>query len=343
MGFYGTITGCGAVISPIAGWICEAYTWQAFMWVVFAVSIIGTLVVLALIPNTGKSLGDAEKKSSKMDWGGTLTLAAFIAALFAFLSFGGLYFQRTDAIGITVIILAAVFLVGFILVERKAANPAFPLDLFKFSAFRAAAIGVFLQTAATSIISTYMPTYAQKVMGTTATTSGMVVVVVSIIFMLVGPAAGQFLGRHPKFKLFALIMPISFVAIQLILMNFTQDTPVVLLYITYAVFYGIPGAINVMIWLSIVQTFLPNDKIAYGTSGTQTVLVFGALIGTAVAGNVMNMFNSGGENLKSGLNAVFIFGIICAVIAFINALTLKLDTSGVEIRIAAKKPLFKSK
>src|SRR5262249_4872067 len=96
--------------------------------------------------------------------------------------------------------LAAVMLVGFGFVEARAAEPIIPLTLFHNSVVTTSVLG--LMTMAMGMFGTilFIPLFIQGVIGTSATSSGTVMMPMMIVMIASSIAGGQIISRTGRYK-----------------------------------------------------------------------------------------------------------------------------------------------
>ena len=107
-----------------------------------------------------------------------------------------------------VIVLAAcgvVFLVAFVVVERRAAEPVLPLRLFANRVFTVcSAVGFVVGFAMFGAI-TYLPQYMQVVKGASPTSSGLQLLPLMAGLLLTSMASGVLISRWGRYKVFPIV------------------------------------------------------------------------------------------------------------------------------------------
>ena len=114
--------------------------------------------------------------------------------------------------------LAAVVLVAlFVLVERRVAEPAIPLRLFRIRTFNIAAAVSFMVGVALFGSITYLPTFLQVANGASASDSGLLLVPIMGGLLLASITAGQIITRTGRYRRFPIIgMGLTTVALALL-------------------------------------------------------------------------------------------------------------------------------
>ena len=127
----------GGAIAPVLGGITGNYgSWRWSFIVVTIIAVISTIVSHLFVRDSSAPAGRA------LDWGGQITIAVgLFALLFGVIQGQGVGWSAPQVI--VAFIVAAAFLVLFILAERRAVSPMLRLELFRNRSFAmAAAIAV---------------------------------------------------------------------------------------------------------------------------------------------------------------------------------------------------------
>ena len=162
-GYFSGVWGVASLVGPLVGGVlADRVSWR---WVFYINIPFGLLAALAIA--IGLREGAREHPRESFDVLGT---ALFAVAISAFLV--GLVEAGKGSVGL--LVLAAVLLVIFVLVERRADAPVIPLHLFGNPMVRAAALTGLLSGMAMFGAITYVPLFLQAVTGSTATQAGWV-------------------------------------------------------------------------------------------------------------------------------------------------------------------------
>src|SRR5437588_1390747 len=124
VGVWAGASGLTSAIGPVlGGWLTQAISWRAVFFINLPVAAIAVWLVMA---NAKESKGSA---SGPVDWLGAAAVTLGLAAVTWALTVAPKQGPDFEVLGASGLGLAA--LVGFVLIERKAANPMTPLTLFK--------------------------------------------------------------------------------------------------------------------------------------------------------------------------------------------------------------------
>lgn len=122
--------------------------------------------------------------------GTTLLLLGTVALLVALLE-GGVLWPWRSAASVVLLVAAAALLVGFVVVERRAAEPVLPLWVFGHRVV-GGAMGVGLVVGVLLLgLTSYVPLYAQGVLGTNALVAGFALAAMTIGWPIAASTAGR--------------------------------------------------------------------------------------------------------------------------------------------------------
>ena len=180
-GLFGAVWGISAVVGPAAGgFITDLISWR---WVFYVNVPFGIVAAILLAATLTESF---ERRERSLDYLGTALLAGgLVAVLFALLGGDGGLSATTLALffgGLIVLLL-------FVVVERQAADPVVPLDLFSERIIAVSALGNVAMGGVLLGVSVYVPLFVQGALGGTALTAGAAVASLSI-----GWPVGSFVG-----------------------------------------------------------------------------------------------------------------------------------------------------
>jgi EmrB/QacA subfamily drug resistance transporter len=180
-GLFGAVWGISAVVGPAAGgFITDLISWR---WVFYVNVPFGIVAAVLLAATLTESF---ERRERRPDYLGTVLLAGgLVAVLLALLGGDG---------GLSVATLALFFgglivLSLFVVVERRAADPVVPLDLFSERIITVSSLGNVAMGGVLLGVSVYVPLFVQGALGGTAITAGAAVASLSI-----GWPVGSFVG-----------------------------------------------------------------------------------------------------------------------------------------------------
>ena len=189
LGWLGILTGVnsiGLVAGPVlGGLILDAMGWRAVFYT-RAPMAFGALIMTWMIIKEQKRT----EEMFNLDIAGSASLFAFLSFLLLFLSFGG---KRGFATPLILLLgcLVAVFLVLFLISEKKATQPIVKLSFFRMRLFSAATISVGVQTTATSFVIFLVPFCLMEALGSSGSVVGIFMALLALPLLVISPVSGR--------------------------------------------------------------------------------------------------------------------------------------------------------
>ena len=281
MGAIGGVFALASVAGPLlGGWFTESIGWRWAFWMnlpLGALAILAAIMLLKLPKNTNRK--------PTIDVAGMVLLAITSTAIVLVTTWGGTQYDWDSLTIISLIAIAVIAGVSFVLVERAAAEPIMPLHMFKERNFvLTTASGLITGIAMFGAIA-YMPTYLQMVTGVNATQAGLLMIPMMAALLVSSVGSGQLVSRTGRYK-WVPITGAVFIAIGLSLLStMTPDLPIWILC-SYLAVLGLGLGMSMQILVLIVQNTFPNSQVGTATAGNNYFRQIGASIGTAVVGSL---------------------------------------------------------
>jgi len=316
------IGGVGTALGPVVGGVlASTVSWR---WVFLLNVPIAVLAVLGGLRLPESRVGSGPRRVAGLDWWGVATLVAGLALISVGIDDVGVR-GFTDARTLGALALGVVLLVVFAVVESRVAEPLARPALLRDRAYVVLVVTATLANIGT-VVSILAATLAlQNVRGLSAATAGLLFFVASVGLALCGPLSGRLSVRHPAARIMAVALLLA--APALVLLALAGPLPV---YAVALALCGITTGMGCSLGEVAVQSTLPPERSAEGTSVLLTVLTAVGGIGVVVATAAIEAL--GDQRITSG-------GIGVVLVAVAALLLLGgLVTALAELRAARRSP-----
>lgn len=281
-GVMGALFGLSSIIGPsIGGWFVDYVTWRWVFYINLPVGLIAAVTIWIGLKGE-KRLQD----KVIIDYWGVLTLVVGVVSLLLGLSLGGKDYPWGSWQILGLLGTSLVFLVAFVLVERKAPEPILSLGLFKNRVFAITNIIGFLMGLGMFGAIMFLPLFLQGVIGVSATRSGNTMIPMMFAMMVTSILGGQLITKVSFRTMFVAgmaIMTAGFYLLSGMTVHTTQ-----LGAIANIVILGIGmGLVMPTLTIAVQQAFPPEQR-GVATSATQFFRSIGGTLGMTVLGVVMN-------------------------------------------------------
>lgn len=271
-GLFSGVWGVSAVIGPIiGGFLVDQVSWQ---WI-FYINIFPGLLAVGLVWFAWK---DEQKRTvtAKVDYPGALLITLATLALLLGLE------ALEGAVGVVLLIIAIVLFVLLYVVERRAADPILPLQLFRNRLFLVSILHGILAGWAMFGSLNYVPLFVQAVLGTSATQAGITLTPMSLSWTFASILAGRLLLKV-GYRSLALAGMVLLVAGSFFMTRIGVGTSQ-LLVMVYTALMGIGMGLSIPAFLIAVQSSVRRGNLGVATSTLQFSRSIGGTLGVSILG-----------------------------------------------------------
>ena len=287
-GLFSGVWGVAAIIGPLlGGFLVDNVSWQ---WV-FYVNLVPGVVATALIW-FGWRDPERQARAARLpiDFAGTVLLSAGVVALLLGLT------DLQKPLGVRLIGLAALLFVALLWVERRAADPILPLPLFKDRLFAVAVSQGLLAGWAMFGSTSYIPLFAQAVLGTSATAAGSVLTPMMLGWVGASIVGSRLLLRF-GYRTIALAGMGTLVVGTFFMTRISPQTTLPILMVNVTLM-GIGMGLSIPAFMIAVQSSVQRKVLGTATATLQFSRSIGGTLGVSVMGVILSMQLS--ANLRTG-------------------------------------------
>lgn len=281
MGIMGAAFAVSSVAGPLlGGWFTEGPGWRWGLWINVPLGLIAVVLAAAFL-RPAKRHGTRPR----IDVAGMALLAVASTAIVLVTSFGGRTYDWGSAQILTLVAVAVVAAMAFVVVERRAAEPVMPLHLFRSRTFNLTTVAGMLAGIGMFGVIGYMPTYLQMVASVDPTHAGLLTSPMMACMLITSTVTGALVTKTGRYKWFP-VAGAGVMAVALFLLStLTADTSV---WVTtgYLTLLGLGLGLTLQILVLIVQNSVPIGIVGTATATNNYFRQVGASVGTAVVGSL---------------------------------------------------------
>ncbi|MEU6086822.1 MFS transporter [Streptomyces sp. NPDC047085] len=191
LGVWGAVSGGAAAVGPIlGGLLAEGPGWRWIFFVNLPVSVVEVWLTLRVVPESRGPRG------MRVDWAGTAAFAAFAGGVtYAVVRAGE--DGWTAPATLTSFGCAALALLVFVLVERRAAHPLLDLALLRRRTFVGVMAGAFAFNGVAFGVTPYVSIWMQTLLGMSPVRGGLTLLPLTVAAMIVAVLVGKLLHGAP--------------------------------------------------------------------------------------------------------------------------------------------------
>jgi len=280
-GMFSAVWGVASVVGPLVGGVLVDHA--SWRWI-FEVNIPAGLLAMVLLVTFLRE--HVVHRQHRLDVEGTVLLTGGTTALLVALVRGGVDAPWGSAQIAGLLAASAVLLLGFVLVERRAAEPIIPSELLRerlivVSLLASGVTGVLLFGA-----TAYLPLFVQGVLGGSATNAGLVLTPLSLGWVFAATVGGRMmprLGYRPLVRAGVVLMAAG-VALLLPLGAGSGQGQAEVAMVVLGMGLGAASTA----YLVSVQTTVPWQLRGAATGQVQFMRTIWGALGVAAVGSVFN-------------------------------------------------------
>ncbi len=279
-GMLGAAFGVSTVIGPLlGGLIVSTIGWHWIFFVNFPIGLVAFIVLGFALPAT------VPGKRPPLDVLGAGLLATTLSSVVLAANLGGTVLPYSGAGFLSLVGLGGAALAAFIAVERRAADPILPLELFKMNAFLVSNVVGFLVGMAMFGTIAFMPPYLQVVQGMSPAQSGLFLAPMMVGLIGSSWGAGQIMSRTGRYKALPIVST-ALLAGAMLWLSFLDETSGLTGVVIAMVMVGLGLGPVFAIGVAAIQNAVPRSMLGVGTASANMFRLIGGSVGTAGFGAV---------------------------------------------------------
>jgi EmrB/QacA subfamily drug resistance transporter len=281
-GLIGSVFAASSIIGPaVGGFIVDNTTWRWIFLVNLPVGAVALVVIAMTMPKR------RVRAEHEIDWAGAGLLAAGTASLLLGLVWAGRDYTWTSGHVIAALTIAVILLAVFGVWERKQREPILPFELLRNPIVAGSIACMALVGMAMFGTISFVPLFVQGVIGSSASSSGVVLTPLLLGAVTTSFLSGQLVSRTGRYRWNVVVGP-PVLALGMALlwrMNVHTTTRQAALAMVVS---GIGLGSMMQVFVLSVQNAVRRARIGSATALTQFSRQMGATIGVSVMGVIVN-------------------------------------------------------
>ncbi|MDI3257611.1 MAG: MDR family MFS transporter [Kyrpidia sp.] len=280
-GLLSSMWAIAAIVGPaLGGLLVQTIGWP---WI-FELNVpLGILTIAGIVLFLHERV---QRKQHRIDYGGAATLFIAVTALLTALLQGGVAWPWNSPKILGLFAVFLVFLALFLWIQTKAEEPMLPLTLLRRPVIAAANLCALITGGIMLGASSFLPTFAQGVLGTSAILAGGTIVTVSIGWPIASTLSGRLIWRwgYRALEVAGLLFCTLSGALYL---TITPDTPPWYLA-GCSLILGVGLGLASTTQIVAIQTSVPWQQRGIATGSNMFARILGSTLGVAAMGTVVN-------------------------------------------------------
>ncbi len=280
-GFIASVWGVASIVGPTLGGVFSEYlSWR---WIFFVNLPVGALATWMLTRHFHEHIQPARHR---IDYAGAALMTTGCALLILALLEGGRSWAWGSMTSVALLSLSVALLVGFVIAESRAVEPIVPLWVFTRRILAGASVVSLLVGAILIGLTSYIPTFAQGVLGFGALISGFALAAMTIGWPIAAATSGRIYMRL-GFRDTSVI-GVAFIVLGSLLMLTVGEGTSLWLIATYTFVIGVGLGYTASPTLVAVQSAVGWERRGVVTATNMFARSVGSAVGVAVFGAIAN-------------------------------------------------------
>ncbi len=275
LGMTGMLVSLGSITGPgLGGLIVKSLGWQYIFWVNVPIGLVLAFLGLKILPK------DLFTKKVVFDIAGIFLFIVFIVSFFSGILLSQ-QFGFSDIRIIAALVVAAISIIAFVLVETKKEQPMLQLSILKNAMFLLSSLTGFLVFIVLFCFNIIFPFYTQSILALPPDQSGLLLMVFPLAMAVTAPLSGALSDKIGS-EWLTFIGLLLLTAIQVAFSTLNQSSPIAFICVMI-LFAGIANGIFQSPNNSMAMSSVPRQFLGIAGSISALSRNMGMVVGISVA------------------------------------------------------------
>ena len=307
----GGVFAVATVASPLlGGTLTDSVSWRWIFWINLPLGLVALTLAIRTLRLPRRT------RTEPLDLLGFAVLTSTAICVVLVCTWGGGTYAWSSPVILTMAGLAALGVGLFVVVERRAVDPLIPITvLTDRTTVIASTLGMIVGAGIFGVVS-YLPSYAQMVYSTSATSAGLLLLPLTAGLLLTSNATGILISRFGRYRIFPIIGTVVSGGAMALLASMTPDTSIWVLA-TYLTLLGMGVGFLMQVPIIAVQNAVDATVVGAATATVTFFREIGVTIGAAVIGGLFGSRLAASllTSLPPGLEAAHLTPVAAAALS----------------------------
>lgn len=310
IGIVVAVSTLGTALGPLVGGVLtDALDWRWVFFINVPFSIVATLMILRYVPESRD-----ESAPRHVDVPGVATLAIGIVALTLAIDRGPAWVEDDVAALVGCLVVCALALVAFVVIEMRVANPLIDLPTFRSPAFVMVTLSGCLSNFLWALSVFVATLWLQEVKDLSPLESGLAFLAMSVGVAVAGPLSGRLVKRFDVGLLMALASLVG--AVSAFAISFVDELPI---WLPVFLVLGLGVGTNYALVNQGTLAAVPRRQAGAASGIAMTAIVIAAALATVIGATLLEELSGSSVVDQGAVDAVLRVGAVVALVSAVPA------------------------